>query len=64
MLAKAGGITITGCGYQDIFWGGLVSNLAASTHKITKIKGSSSYNVETTALIPVASPFLIVISNV
>lgn len=46
MLAKAGGITITGCGYQDIFWGGLVSNLASSTHKITKIKGSSSYNVE------------------
>lgn len=45
-LAKAGGITITGCGYQDIFWGSLISNLAASTHKITKIKGSSSYNVE------------------
>lgn len=45
-LAKAGGITITGCGYQDIFWGNLISNLAASTHKITKIKGSSSYNVE------------------
>ncbi len=46
MLAKAGGVTITGCGYQDIFWGGLISNLASSTHKITKIKGSSSYNVE------------------
>lgn len=45
-LAKAGGITITGCGYQDIFWGGLISNLASSTHTITKIKGSSSYNVE------------------
>lgn len=45
-LAKANNVTITGCGYQDIFWGGLISNLAASTHKITKIKGSSSYNVE------------------
>lgn len=45
-LAKAGGVTITGCGYQDIFWGGLISGLASSTHKITKIKGSSSYNVE------------------
>lgn len=45
-LAKAGGITITGCGYQDIFWGNLVSNLASSTHTITRIKGSSSYNVE------------------
>ncbi len=45
-LAKANHVTITGCGYQDIFWGALISNLAASTHKITKIKGSSSYNVE------------------
>ena len=45
-LAKANNVTITGCGYQDIFWGGLVSALASSTHKITKIKGSSSYNVE------------------
>lgn len=45
-LAKAGGITITGCGYQDVFWGSLISDLASSTHKITKIKGSSSYNVE------------------
>ena len=45
-LAKAGGITITGCGYQDIFWGGLISAMASSTHRIVKIKGSSSYNVE------------------
>lgn len=45
-LARAGGVTITGCGYQDIFWGNLISNLAASTHTIKKIKGSSSYNVE------------------
>lgn len=45
-LAKANNVTITGCGYQDIFWGGLVNSLASSTHKITKIKGSSSYNVE------------------
>ena len=45
-LAKATNCTITGAGYQDIFWGNLISNIAASTHKITKIKGSSSYNVE------------------
>ncbi len=45
-IAKANNVTITGCGYQDIFWGGLISNLASSTHKIVKIKGSSSYNVE------------------
>lgn len=46
ILAKANNCTITGCGYQDIFWGNLISVLAGTTHKITKIKGSSSYNVE------------------
>ena len=45
-LAKQTGATITGSGYQDIYWGQLISSIAGSTHKITKIKGSSSYNVE------------------
>lgn len=45
-LAKAYNVTVTGCGYQDIFWCNMVSNLCASTEKITKIKGLSSYNVE------------------
>lgn len=45
-LAKANNCTITGSGYQDIYWGQLISSIAGSTHKITKIKGSSSYNVE------------------
>ncbi len=45
-LAKSYNVTITGCGYQDVFWGSLITSLASSTHKITKIKGSSSYNVE------------------
>ena len=45
-LAKQTGCTITGSGYQDIYWGQLVTSIAGSTHKITKIKGSSSYNVE------------------
>jgi len=44
--AKQTGCTITGSGYQDIYWGQLISSIAGSTHKITKIKGSSSYNVE------------------
>lgn len=45
-LAKENNCTITGSGYQDIYWGQLISSIAGSTHKITKIKGSSSYNVE------------------
>ena len=45
-IAKKIGCTITGSGYQDIYWGELISAIAGSTQKITKIKGSSSYNVE------------------
>jgi len=44
--AKENGVTVTGGGYQDIFWGNLISTLAGSIYNITKIKGSSSYNVE------------------
>lgn len=46
IIAKANNVTMTGCGYQDVFWGNLIYTLAGSTHKMTKIKGSSSYNVE------------------
>ena len=45
-LAKQTGCTITGTGYQDIYWGQLITSIAGSTQKVTKIKGSSSYNVE------------------
>lgn len=45
-LALENNCTITGSGYQDIYWGELISAIAGSTHHITKIKGSSSYNVE------------------
>ncbi len=45
-LAKEGGCTLTGVGYCDLYWGTMVTNLAGSSHKITKIVGSSSYNVE------------------
>ena len=45
-MAKKTGCTISGSGYQDIYWGQLITSIAGSTHKITKIKGSSSYNVE------------------
>lgn len=45
-LARGNDCTIAGSGYQDIYWGELISALAASTHKITKIIGESWYNVE------------------
>ncbi|WP_346946996.1 dihydrodipicolinate reductase [Clostridium sp.] len=45
-LAKDNNCTICGSGYQDVFWGNLITTLAGATHNITKIKGVSSYNVE------------------
>ena len=45
-LCKKNDCTITGTGYQDVFWGNLIYTLGGATHKIKKIKGSSSYNVE------------------
>lgn len=45
-LAKKNNCTIAGSGYQDIYWGGLISALASSSHNITKITGESWYNVE------------------
>ncbi len=45
-LAKKNNCTLAGSGYPDMFWGVLIDVLAGGMHKITKIKGSSSYNVE------------------
>ena len=45
-MAKKTKCTITGSGYQDIYWGQLITSIAGSTQRITKIKGSSSYNIE------------------
>ena len=45
-VAKENNCTITGSGYQDAFWGNLITTIAGATHNITAIKGSSSYNVE------------------
>jgi len=45
-LAKKNNCTITGSGYQDIFWGQLITSICGATHKIKKITGESWYNVE------------------
>ena len=45
-LARKNNCTVCGSGYQDIFWGNLITVLSGATHAITRIQGKSSYNVE------------------
>ncbi len=45
-LARKNGVTLCGSGYQDVFWGNLITTFAGATHTIKKIIGKSSYNVE------------------
>ena len=45
-LAKQNNCTITGSGYQDIFWGQLISTICGATQSIKRIVGESWYNVE------------------
>lgn len=45
-LARAHHATITGGGYQDVFWAHEVVTLAGACHKITRIHGESRYNVD------------------
>ena len=45
-LARKNNCTITGSGYQDVFWGQLITSICGATQSIKKIVGESWYNVE------------------
>jgi 4-hydroxy-tetrahydrodipicolinate reductase len=45
-LAKENCCTLSGCGAQDVWWGNLVVVMAGAHHRIDRMEGWISYNVE------------------
>jgi len=45
-LAKKNGVTVTGSGYQDVYWANMITQLAGTCHKIESIVGTARYNID------------------
>jgi hypothetical protein len=45
-LAKKNGVTLAASGAQDVFWLNLVRTLLGASHKIDKVKGHCTWNVD------------------
>jgi 4-hydroxy-tetrahydrodipicolinate reductase len=45
-LAREHGVSVLGSGYTDYYWGGEVTQLAGSCHRIERIEGVGRFNVD------------------